>query len=53
MGYWEGLVVYVCPRCRAEVPALLRPQQDIVLCAGCWDLLLLIAAGGADDVDAR
>jgi hypothetical protein len=46
-------VVYVCPRCRAEVPALLRPRPDVVLCAGCWDLLLLIAAGGADEVDAR
>lgn len=45
--------MYVCPRCRAEAPTLLRPRPDIVLCARCWDLLLLIAAGGADDVDAR
>lgn len=46
-------VVQVCPRCRAEVPALLRPRPDVVLCAGCWDLLLVIASGGADEVDAR
>jgi Zn-finger nucleic acid-binding protein len=45
--------VHVCPRCRAEVHALLRPQLDIVICARCWDLLLMIAAGGADEVDAR
>jgi hypothetical protein len=43
----------LCPRCRHEAPALLRPREDVVLCAACWDLLLLIAAGGADDVDAR
>ena len=45
--------MYVCPRCRAEVAALLRPQPDITICAACWDLLLLIAAGGSDEVDAR
>ena len=43
----------VCPRCRQQVPNLLRPRHDILLCAACWDLLLLIAAGGADEVDAR
>ena len=43
----------LCPRCRHEVPSLLRPRPDVVLCAACWDLLLLIAAGGADEVDAR
>ena len=43
----------LCPRCHVDAPTLLRPQPDIVLCASCWDLLLLIAAGGADEVDAR
>jgi hypothetical protein len=32
---------------------LLRPRHDVLLCASCWDLLLLIAAGGSDEVDAR
>ncbi len=45
--------MYLCPRCHSESPSLLRPRPDIVLCPGCWDLLLLIAAGDADDVDAR
>ncbi len=45
--------MYICPRCRKGVPSLLRPQPDILICTGCWDLLLAIAAGGADDVDAR
>lgn len=43
----------ICPRCRQESPALLRPRFDVVLCPPCWDLLLLIAAGDTDDVDAR
>ena len=43
----------ICPRCRQESRTLLRPRPDIVLCPACWDLLLLIAAGGADEVDAR
>lgn len=43
----------VCPRCRHEAAMLLRPRPDVVLCPGCWDLLLLIAAGDADEVDAR
>jgi hypothetical protein len=43
--------VAICPRCRRETAALLRPQPDILLCPDCWDLLLLLAAGGADDVD--
>jgi DNA-directed RNA polymerase subunit RPC12/RpoP len=45
--------VYICPRCRAQVPALLQPHRDVTLCAPCWDLILMIAAGDADDVDAR
>lgn len=45
--------MYVCPRCRAEVPALLRPRPDITLCAACWDLLLTIASGGYEEVDSR
>jgi len=45
--------VPICPRCRQESPALLRPRFDVVLCPPCWDLLLLIAAGDTDDVDAR
>jgi hypothetical protein len=48
-----GAFVNVCPRCRQVSPTLLRPRPDVVLCPSCWDLLLLIAAGGADDVDAR
>ena len=43
----------ICPRCRQQAPALLRPRNDVVLCPPCWDLLLLIAAGDADEVDAR
>ncbi len=43
----------LCPRCHRDVPGLLRPRYDVVLCAPCWDLLLLIAAGDADEVDAR
>lgn len=43
----------ICPRCRQASKTLLHPRPDIVLCPGCWDLLLLIAAGGAADVDAR
>jgi hypothetical protein len=45
--------VYLCPRCRSETHSLLRPHADVVLCPPCWDLLLLIAAGDANDVDAR
>jgi hypothetical protein len=45
--------VPVCPRCRHDSPALLTPRHDVVLCPSCWDLLLVIAAGGADEVDAR
>ena len=43
----------VCPRCRVESPMLLRPQYGVLLCPPCWDLLLMIAAGGADEIDAR
>ncbi|MDQ1712563.1 MAG: hypothetical protein QOE45_2013 [Frankiaceae bacterium] len=42
-----------CPRCHREAHDLLRPRPDVALCAGCWDLLLLVAAGDSDDVDAR
>jgi hypothetical protein len=52
-GLWERLAVPYCPRCRHETPTLLRPRHDVVLCPPCWDLLLLLAAGDADDVDAR
>lgn len=42
-----------CPRCRRDSATLLHPRPDVTLCPACWDLLLLIAAGGADEVDAR
>jgi hypothetical protein len=45
--------VPICPRCRQDTPTLLRPHFDVVLCPACWDLLLQIAAGDMDDVDAR
>ena len=32
---------------------LLRPRYDVTLCPPCWDLLLSIAAGDIEDVDAR
>ena len=46
-------IVALCPRCRQDVPQLLRPRADITMCPACWDLLLAIAAGDVDDVDAR
>jgi hypothetical protein len=45
--------VSLCPRCRQEVPALLRPRFDVTICASCWDLILAIAAGDTNDIDAR
>jgi hypothetical protein len=46
-------VVPICPRCRQQAVTLLRPRHDVILCPPCWDLILLVAAGGADEVDAR
>ena len=43
----------ICPRCRQQAESLLRPRYDVTLCAACWDLLLALAAGEADEVDAR
>lgn len=43
----------LCPRCHCETPTLLRPQADIVLCPPCWDLILTLAVGDVEEVDAR